>query len=173
MDPHATADGASDPLPETVSLGRPDAAVTIRPATVHDADAVTALVRAAYAHYVPRIGREPLPMTADHRAQIEAGTVWVAPGDGRIRGVLVLVAAPDQLLVDNLAVDPRDQGTGLGGLLLAFAEDRARAAGRAEVRLYTHEKMVENRAFYARRGFVETGQAQEDGLPRVFLRKPV
>ena len=39
----------------------------IVPATPGDAGAVAGCVRAAYAGYVERIGREPAPMAADYR----------------------------------------------------------------------------------------------------------
>jgi hypothetical protein len=43
---------------------------TLRIAGLSDAEAVTALTRAAYAKWVSVIGREPLPMKADHSAAI-------------------------------------------------------------------------------------------------------
>ena len=41
------------------------------------------------------------------------------------------------------------------------------------MRLFTHERMVENLAFYPRRGFHETGRLTEAGGTRVFFAKPV
>ncbi|GIT79668.1 hypothetical protein LLS1_13370 [Leifsonia sp. LS1] len=41
----------------------------------------------------------------------------------------------------------------------------------AEVRLYTHERMTENLAYYPRRSFVETARRTENELRRVFFRK--
>jgi GNAT superfamily N-acetyltransferase len=138
-----------------------------------DARAVAECVRAAYAHYVPRIGREPAPMTADYEALIGAGEVWVARAGERIAGVLVLRPRPPALLLENVAVAPDRQGEGLGRALVAFAEDRARAQGLAEVVLYTNERMTENLRFYPALGYVETGRASQDGFARVFFRKAV
>jgi GNAT superfamily N-acetyltransferase len=73
------------------------------------------LARAAYQHYVPRIGREPMPMTADYDAAVAGGHAWVAEEGGRIVALLVLEPAADHLLIENLAVDPDRQGSGLGG----------------------------------------------------------
>ena len=98
----------------------------IRQALLDDAAAVTACVRAAYAVYVERIGREPAPMAADHAALIAAGAVWVATEAGAVSGVLVLHAQPPAMFVENVAVLPQRQGHGLGRELLAFAEGRAR-----------------------------------------------
>ncbi len=50
----------------------------IRPAGPDDLDAVRRIARAAYAPYVPRIGREPAPMVADFTASIVAlpWSIW-------------------------------------------------------------------------------------------------
>jgi ribosomal protein S18 acetylase RimI-like enzyme len=143
----------------------------IRPALPDDADAVTACVRAAYARYVERIGREPAPMGADYAALIAAGAVWVADEAGRIVGVLVLEARPPALQVENVAVAPERQGRGLGRELLAFAERRARGAGLDAVTLYTNERMTENLRLYPALGYAETGRGTQDGYARVFYRK--
>jgi ribosomal protein S18 acetylase RimI-like enzyme len=143
----------------------------IVPAASADAPAVAECVRSAYAHYVPRIGREPAPMTADYAALIDAGEVWVARAGGDVCGVLVLRPQPPALLVENVAVAPGHQGQGLGRRLMTFAEEHARAEGLGEVVLYTNERMTENLRFYPRLGFTETGRGVQDGFARVFYRK--
>jgi ribosomal protein S18 acetylase RimI-like enzyme len=143
----------------------------IVPAAAGDARAVTECVRAAYAGYVPRIGREPAPMTADYGGLIDAGEVWVARAAGGICGVLVLRPQPPALLVENVAVAPGHQGQGLGRRLMTFAEEHARAAGLDEVVLYTNERMTENLRFYPALGYTETGRGLQDGFARVFYRK--
>jgi ribosomal protein S18 acetylase RimI-like enzyme len=129
------------------------------------------LVEAAYRMYVPRIGREPVPMTADYDEIARSGRAWIAEVHARVVGVLVLETAEDHLLVENLAVAPPYQNVGVGSRLLRFAEDQARARGLPEVRLYTHVTMTENQAYYPRRGFRETHRAGEDGFRRVFFAK--
>jgi ribosomal protein S18 acetylase RimI-like enzyme len=143
----------------------------IRPALPDDALAVAACVRAAYAGYVERIGREPAPMGADHAGLIAAGEVWVACESGRVVGVVVLRPQPPALLVENVAVLPERQGRGLGRELMRFAEGHARRAGLTEVTLYTNEMMTENLRFYPALGYVETGRGVQDGFARVFFRK--
>ena len=145
----------------------------IVPAAPADAPAVTACVRAAYARYVERIGREPAPMTADYAALIEAGEVWVTRAGDGVAGVLVLRPQPPALLVENVAVAPAHQGQGLGRRLMAFADEQARAVGLAEVVLYTNERMTENLRFYPALGFTETGRGMQHGFARVFYRKRV
>ena len=77
------------------------------------------------------------------------------------------------LLLENVAVLPAAQGRGIGAQLLALAEDRARALGVPEIRLYTNAAMTENLTYYPRYGYTETHRAQQDGFQRVFFRKPV
>ncbi|TCT06241.1 GNAT family N-acetyltransferase [Aquabacter spiritensis] len=133
--------------------------------------AVEAIIEAAYAPYVARIGRKPAPMLADYGALIAAGRVHVLDHAGAIRGVLVLIPEADALLLDTVAVAPAAQGLGLGRTLLDFAEQAARAQGYRAIRLYTNAAMVENIALYTRRHYVETHRAEEHGLKRVFMTK--
>jgi N-acetylglutamate synthase-like GNAT family acetyltransferase len=144
---------------------------SIRPAVAADVPAMTELVQAAYQHYVPRIGRQPAPMTADYDAAVRAGNSWIAEQDDTIVGLLVLVPERDHLLLENVAVSPYAQGSGLGRLLLEHAEQEARRLGLTEIRLYTNEAMTENIAYYQRRGYVETHRAGDAGFRRVFFSK--
>ena len=143
----------------------------LRPAVPADVETVQTIVTAAYAHDVPRIGRKPGPMLADYHQAVNDGHVWVARDDEQAVGLLVLVPEPDHLLLENIAVTPAAQGQGVGSWLLAFVEDEARRLGLPEVRLYTHEAMVENIALYGRRGYAETHREEEHGFRRVFFRK--
>ena len=145
----------------------------VRAATADDLDAVQAVVDAAYAMYVPRIGRQPAPMTADYPALIEAGAVRVLETGGRVAGVLVTHPAADHLLVENVAVAPEDQGRGLGRALLDDAERQARELGLPELRLYTNQLMIENLEMYPRLGYRETGRNVEHGFARVHFAKAV
>jgi N-acetylglutamate synthase-like GNAT family acetyltransferase len=149
--------------------GRED--MLVRRAVAADADAAGQLVRAAYAHYVPRIGREPVPMALDYARIVADGATWVAEESGRIVGVLVLEHFDDHVLIENLAVLPAAQGAGVGSRLLRHAEDEARARGVREVRLYTHELMTENQAYYPRRGYRETHRSGDAPWRRVFFAK--
>lgn len=144
---------------------------SIRPAKAADAPAAAVLTDAAYAHYVPRIGRKPMPMLDDHAARIERGEVFVLECEGQIAGLISLVEEPGALLIYSVAVAPEAQGRGLGRQLIGFAEAEARRLGVPAVQLYTNAKMVENQAIYRHLGFVETHHATEDGLHRVFMEK--
>jgi N-acetylglutamate synthase-like GNAT family acetyltransferase len=145
----------------------------IRLATPNDRAAIEAIVQAAYFHYVARIGREPAPMTDDYAARIKARQAHVLEEDGRIRGLVVLVPETGVMLLDNIAVDPACQGSGLGGRLLAFAEEQARAQGYRVIRLYTNAAMTENIARYQRIGYAETRRDGERGFRRVYMEKQI
>jgi ribosomal protein S18 acetylase RimI-like enzyme len=75
------------------------------------------------------------------------------------------------LLVENIAIDPRFQGQGLGQVLMVFVEQQARKEQLNEIRLYTNELMTENLRFYHKLGFEEGSRRVQDGYHRVFLRK--
>lgn len=66
----------------------------------------------------------------------------------------------DHLLLWSIAVAVRRQKEGLGRELMAFCENHARKTGKLEIRLFTNIFMTENRAWYQRLGYVETGREQ-------------
>jgi GNAT superfamily N-acetyltransferase len=141
----------------------------IRPARPSDVEAVTGVVERAFAHYVPRIGRRPAPMNADYGERIERGEVHVI-GDP-VTGVVVIGSRGDRAHLDLVAVEPGEQGTGLGRELMAFAEQDASRHGFSELRVDTHERMTENFGFYARFGYEEYDRRSEHGYSRVYFRK--
>jgi len=143
----------------------------MRRATAPDAPAIAALVNRAYEKYVPRIGRKLRPMTADYDAAVASHQMWVIEDGGVIVAALELIPEKDVLLIENVAVDPAQQGTGLGKLLLAFAEDEAQRQGYAALRLYTNAKMTENIALYTRYGYRTTTRGRRRGLDVVHMRK--
>jgi ribosomal protein S18 acetylase RimI-like enzyme len=143
----------------------------IRAATAVDVPAIANIVDQAYRHYIVRIGKPPGPMLDDYVARVSQGTAWVLEEGAVIAAMIVLLPAPNYLLLDNIAVSPARQGLGLGRRLLAFAEAEALRRGYREIRLYTHETMVENQRLYASIGYEETGRGTEAGYDRVFMRK--
>lgn len=151
----------------------PGGTVQLRPARPEDADAMWRLARAAYQHYVPRMGREPAPMTTDYTRIVARDRAWVAECDEILLGLLVLQPTPDHLLLENVAVTPHRQGRGTGSLLLGLAEKQARIAGVPEVRLYTNAAMTENHGYYRHQGYQETHRASEHGYDRVYFSKTV
>jgi len=144
----------------------------LRAATTEDAGGVAACVTAAYEHYVRRNGKVPAPMRDDYVEVIGAHDVAVVvDGQSEVVAALVVREAEEGFLLDNIAVRPDQQGTGLGRLLLELAEQKARAAGHDSLYLYTQEIMVENQALYERIGYVEYARRTELGLHRIYMRK--
>lgn len=145
----------------------------IRQARSEDQDGIVACVNAAYAKYVPRMGKRPAPMLADYAELIARGVVHVIGAPSTIRGVVVCFPATDHYFLENVAVAPAHQGAGLGHTLMEFVEAQARAGGYPEIRLYTHERMIENIGYYDKLGYTEVERRFEDGYHRVFFRKPL
>jgi ribosomal protein S18 acetylase RimI-like enzyme len=143
----------------------------IRLARAADVAAVTAIVKDAYSIYLSRNGKIPGPMRDDYSLLIDAKRVHVLEDGGEIVGLVVLIPEQRSMLLDNVAVSPRAQGRGFGVRLIGFAEETARAAGFATIRLYTQDIMTENLALYSRLGFVETHRGEEIGLNRVYMSK--
>jgi ribosomal protein S18 acetylase RimI-like enzyme len=131
------------------------------------------LVRTAYAKWVPILGREPLPMTADYQALTAGGHVHVMLDRDAICGVLVLLLEPDHLMLDNICVHPNWQQHGLGDRLLAFVESFARQHHRDEIRLYTNALMTTNIAYYLKHGYLETERRDMGDRIGVFMHKMI
>ena len=143
----------------------------LRPAHAEEAPALRQLVRTAYAHYVPRLGREPAPMLDDYAARIAQRQAFVVEADGALQGVAVLEDSEEGLYLDNIAVAPAARGTGLGRQMLAWIEAEGRRRGHQRLWLYTNEVMAENIAMYHHLGFGETHRAEEAGYRRVFFEQ--
>jgi GNAT superfamily N-acetyltransferase len=118
-----------------------------------DAERVRELTLAAYAKWVPVIGRRPKPMNADYDHAVRAHVIELAYLDGELAGVIELIPAADHLLLENLAVAPAHQKQGLGRRLMARVEALARGRGLKLVRLYTNKAFTSNLAFYHKLGY--------------------
>jgi N-acetylglutamate synthase-like GNAT family acetyltransferase len=146
----------------------------IRRAGPGDVEAITSLTRQVYAKWIPLIGREPKPMQADYAAAARQHRVDVIDGKDGLAGVIEMIAREDHLLIENIAVAEAAQSKGVGTGLLAHAEATARAAGLAEVRLYTNACFTSNLVYYLKRGFEESGRTGlPDGGIMVHFRKRV
>lgn len=145
--------------------------VIIRRASPGEAEIIAAITTAAYTCYVPLLGRQPQPMTADYRQILAEHPVWLLCLGDQPVGVLVLMTAIDHLLTYNVAVSPIYQRRGLGRQLLAWAEQEARQAGYTRLRLYTNELMVENVALYRQLGYVEIAREPYLGSTLVHMEK--
>ncbi|WP_172329966.1 GNAT family N-acetyltransferase [Mangrovicoccus sp. HB161399] len=144
----------------------------IRPALPADEAAIRACAEAAFARYVPLIGRRPAPMDADFAAKIAAGQTHVsADATGRVAGYVIFCPEDGAMHLDAIGVLPEAAGQGIGKALIAFCEAEARRLGLPLVTLHTNQKMEANLSIYPRLGYVETGRGEQDGFARVFYEK--
>ena len=146
----------------------------LRRANAADAPALNALARAAYEIYVPIIGREPMPMAVDWATLLPVQEIWIVDGSSsEAVASLALELEPDHLVIWSVAVAPAHQGRGLGRSLMAFAETRARALQRSEIRLLTNARMERNIARYRRLGYAETHREELADRILVHMRKTI
>jgi RimJ/RimL family protein N-acetyltransferase/GNAT superfamily N-acetyltransferase len=135
----------------------------LRRARPDQADKIAAFQRAAYARNRTIMGVEPIPLQADYAEILRDYEVWLQEEGDNLTGVLILEPRADDLLIWSVATAPQARGSGLGNRLLAAAENRARELGRNIVRLYTGELLVDNIAWYRRRGYaIERTEAMRD-----------
>lgn len=127
--------------------------IGFRSAAPADAAAIKAIVRAAYAKWVPVIGREPLPMRADYDKAVREHQFELAIEDGRIVGLIETIAHDDHIWIENVAVTPEAQGRGIGRQLLDSVERTAVEAGLRELRLLTNGAFKANVSLYKRQGY--------------------
>lgn len=71
----------------------------------------------------------------------------------------------------RLFVRPEARGAGVAALLLAAAEQRARADGASVIRLNTRHDLVEARALYAKHGYREISRYGDDPLADHWFEK--
>jgi GNAT superfamily N-acetyltransferase len=145
--------------------------IQFRPAERADAAVIKDIVRAGYAKWVPVIGREPLPMRADYDKAVAEHPFDVAVEDGRVVGMIETMLEDDHLWIENVCVAPDAQGRGIGRLLLERAEQKAREAGRFELRLLTNGAFEANVLLYKRHGYTIDREEPFMGGMTVYMSK--
>lgn len=125
----------------------------LRQAKAEDHAAALALQHAAFAPNAAIIGAEPLPLQADYAQVFATHEVWLAERGGALSGMMILFARIDDLYIWSLATAPAAQHGGIGNAMLDAAHERAWQLQRARLRLVTAEKLIDNVAWYQRRGF--------------------
>ncbi|MFO1079538.1 MAG: GNAT family N-acetyltransferase [Reyranellaceae bacterium] len=143
----------------------------LRRAVAADAALVQAVTRAAYAKWVPLIGREPLPMRADYEVAVRDHWVDLLEVAGEVVALIETVPAADHLLIENVAVMPGSQERGHGTRLMAHAEGLARELGVGEMRLYTNRVFAGNVALYLRLGYRIDREEPIQGGVAVYMSK--
>jgi N-acetylglutamate synthase-like GNAT family acetyltransferase len=146
---------------------------SLRPATTDDVGAIRSLTREAYSKWVPVIGREPLPMTADYDAAVRAHRIDLLYVNGKLAALIEMIPGEDHLLIENVAVSSALQGRGLGRKLLAHAEQVAVARGYPIIKLYTNKLFAANVRLYAQVGYgVDREEESKLGIT-VYMSKTV
>ena len=136
----------------------------LRRARPDEAEKIAEFQRAAYERNHAILGVLPIPLQADYAKILRDYEVWLSEdGEDTLVGVLILEPRADDLLIWSVASAPGARGSGLGNRLLAAAETRARELGKGIMRLYTGELLVDNVAWYRRRGYaIERREAMPD-----------
>ena len=137
-------------------MSKPTFHSSLRRAGPADAPAIAALVNAAYAKWVPILGRKPMPMLVDYGRAVIEHRIDVVEAAGGLVALIETFTAPDHLFIENIAVAPAQQGQGLGVSLLEHAETLARESRLDTVRLLTNGLMQANISLYQRHGYTIT-----------------
>jgi N-acetylglutamate synthase-like GNAT family acetyltransferase len=85
------------------------------------------------------------------------GEFLIAEDDGTLAGCVYLESRGNRTYLGLLAVAPDRQKAGVGSILMRESEIRCAEAGSRYMDLRTLNLREDNRGFYKRRGYVETG----------------
>jgi N-acetylglutamate synthase-like GNAT family acetyltransferase len=141
----------------------------IRSARPEEAEAIVALLQRAFGQYRGKLRPESgaLQETAETiRAVMKAGTILLAERNGRILGCVSVRRKDDCAYAGRLAVEPMQQGIGVGRALLTAAEALARQMGTDRLRVDVRLKLRDNRAFFRALGFVEGAERCHPGFSK-------
>lgn len=145
----------------------------LRRAGSGDAPAIRELTRAAYAKWVPVIGREPKPMTADYDEAVRNHLIDLLYVGGELAALIEMIPEADHLLIANVAVSPGFQHRGHGRRLMTHAEESAVSLGYREVQLYTNPLFAENVRLYLALGYRVDGEETFNGRVALHMSKPL
>jgi GNAT superfamily N-acetyltransferase len=138
----------------------PSGDIQLGRATPDEADAIAAVIRAAFEQYRGRLVPESGAL-AETGASIAAcfadHEVLVARRGRSLVGCLLAKRTGGDVHLGRLAVLPAERGTGLGSRLIALAAEQAAAAGATTLSLRTRLALPENIRFYERLGFRVVG----------------
>ena len=145
--------------------------IEFRRAGPDDAATVRDLTRKAYVKWCAVIGREPKPMNADYDHAVRHHVIDLAFIKGELVGLIEMIPREDDLLIENVCVDPAAQRGGLGRRLVAHAEEETRKCGHAVIRLYTNKLFAANLSFYSGLGYEVEREEPFMGGTTVYFRK--
>jgi ribosomal protein S18 acetylase RimI-like enzyme len=129
-----------------------------------DAPRLVALINRAFAVERFFVDRDRITL-AQVAGYLTSGTFLIVDGAGELAACVYLEPHGDRAYIGMLAVQPGQQGRGLGGRMMDAAERRAASLGCRAVDIRVVNLREELPPFYRARGYVEHGQAPfEDPL---------
>ncbi|HYM28425.1 MAG TPA: GNAT family N-acetyltransferase, partial [Steroidobacteraceae bacterium] len=152
-------------------------AVSIRPATPDDAEAMAGVLRVAFVEYAPLYTPAGLeattPEAAVLRARLSEGPAWVAIRDGMVIGTLGAEPRGATLYLRSMAVLPEARGGRVGARLFAVAEAHARAHGHTRLLLSTTPFLDRAIRLYEQLGMRRVAEGPDDlhGTPLFSMAK--
>jgi N-acetylglutamate synthase-like GNAT family acetyltransferase len=99
--------------------------------------------------------------------------VFVCEDNEQVIAFAILVKINDQILLDNIAVDPLHQKKGIGNNFIKFIEQYLIKQKISKYQLYTNEKMFENIDWYQKIGFKIFKKVTEKGYNRIYFEKKI
>lgn len=151
------------------------ASIEIRTALETDAEAVSEVLRRAFAEYEPLYTRAGFAVTTPGpdriRQRMQEGPVWIAVEQGRVIGTVSAVLQPNGCYIRGMAVLPDSRAKGLGRLLLATAESFAREHGMDRLHLSTTPFLGRAIRLYTAFGFERGSDGDLLGTPMFNMTK--
>jgi len=136
--------------------------VTLRLARPSDAGAIAATLRAAFAAfeglYTPPAFAATTPTPEQVSDRFPDGPIWVAEGNGQVRGTVSVVPRPGELYIRSMAVHPATRGQGVGARLLRAVEEFAAPQSYRRLVLTTTPFLLPAIRLYEQAGFRFTGE---------------
>ena len=139
-----------------------------RRAVAEDHEIIIAIALKAYEKYVERMSKEPAPMRPVIQKE---DVVFVCEDNKQVIAFAILVKINDQIILDNIAVDPSHQNKGIGNNFIKFIEQYLIKQKFDKYQLYTNEKMFENIDWYQKIGFKIFKKVTEKGFNRIYFEK--
>ena len=149
-----------DAARELAAAELPDGRVlTVRPATVADAEAALDLIHAAF-RARPVVGDRPEALTDDLasvRARIEHGTGYLAFIDDTLAGLVMTARQSGAMRLGRVGVLPEFREQGVASFLVEVVLEHLAAAGEERVQLLARKEFPQIQAWWGRHGFAPAG----------------
>ncbi len=148
--------------------------ILVRRAEIGEVEAVRAIIREAYAGVKRKLSREPgalregLDKIARH---IQMGNVYVAIVGNEIVGTMRVVLHGGVGTISRVAVRKAYRGRRIGTALVEYAENLLNHMGAKCIEIEVYGVIEEQRDFYNRLGYKETGRLVREGEEIVVMQK--